>query len=132
MKKHVLQLTVVGLIKMDLIGLEQRLIISTNRFPILMDKITIKCFMFLPVLERISKKLKRVFIFKLTELEVRRPKRHLNQICCYNKMAQAMIAQKKLEVDTNLQKIDTDMITKFRVAKEKKHRKLTKPIFLSG
>ena len=38
MKNYVLRLTVVGLIKMDEVGLEQRLIILTNRFAILMDK----------------------------------------------------------------------------------------------
>ena len=38
----------------------------------------------------------------------------------YDKMAQAMIAQKSSEVDTDLQQIVTDMITMFRVAKEEK------------
>ena len=51
MKKHVLQLTVVRLIKMDQVELEQKLIITTNKFAILMDKITIKCLMLLRVLE---------------------------------------------------------------------------------
>ena len=50
-EKNNLHLTVVELIKIDLIGLEQRLIIPTNRFVILMAKITIKCVMFLRVLE---------------------------------------------------------------------------------
>ena len=35
-------------------------------------------------------------------------------------MAQAMMAQKMLEVDANLQKIGTDMITMFKVVKKKK------------
>ena len=35
----------------------------------------------------------------------------------------AMIAQKSLEVDTDLQKIGTDMITMFRLAKEEKQTK---------
>ena len=39
---------------------------------------------------------------------------------CYDKMAQAMIAQKSSEVDTDLQQIVTDMITMFRVAKGEK------------
>ena len=34
-----------------------------------------------------------------------------------------MIAQKSLEVDTDLQKIGTDMITMFRLAKEEKQTK---------
>ena len=34
-------------------------------------------------------------------------------------MAQAVITQNSLEVDTDLQKIGTDMITMFRVAKKK-------------
>ena len=34
-----------------------------------------------------------------------------------------MIAQKSLEVDTDLRKIDTDMITMFRLAKEEKQTK---------
>ena len=77
--------------------------------------------MFLRALEQISKKLKRVFIFKwLRELGARRKKTHLKRIRCYNKMVQAMIAQKSSEVDTNLQKIGTDMITMFRVAKKEK------------
>ena len=48
-------------------------------------------------------------------------------------MAQTMIAQKMLEMDANLQKIGTDMITMFKVAATKKNnRKLAKPRFLSG
>ena len=35
-------------------------------------------------------------------------------------MAQAMIAQKSSEVDTDLQKICTDMITMLRLTKEEK------------
>ena len=35
-------------------------------------------------------------------------------------MAQAIITQKSSEVDTDLQKISTDMITMFRLAKEEK------------
>ena len=104
MKKHVLRLTVVGLIKMDQVGLEQRLIIPTNRFVILIDKKTIKCLMFLRVLEQISKKLKGVFIFKLIRLGVRRMKTHLKSIRCYDKMAQAMITQDSSDVDTDFQK----------------------------
>ena len=38
-------------------------------------------------------------------------------------MMRAMIAQKSLEVDTDLQKIGTDMITIFRLAKEEKQTK---------
>ena len=38
-------------------------------------------------------------------------------------MMRAMIAQKSLEVDTDLQKIGTDMITMFRLAKEEKQTK---------
>ena len=34
-------------------------------------------------------------------------------------MAQTMIAQKMLEVDANLQKVGTDMITMFKVATKK-------------
>ena len=49
MKKLVLQLTAMGLIKMVLVGIELRLIILTNRFDILIDKITIN--MFLRVIE---------------------------------------------------------------------------------
>ena len=33
---------------------------------------------------------------------------HLKRIHCYNKMAQAMIAQKSSKVDTDLQKISMD------------------------
>ena len=62
----------------------------------------------------------RVFIFQLIELGVRHTKTHLKQIRCYDKMVQAMIGQKSSEVDTDLQKIGTDMITMFRVAKEEK------------
>ena len=47
-------------------------------------------------------------------------KTHLKQIRCYDKMAQAMIAQKSSEVDTDLQKICTDMITMLRLTKEEK------------
>ena len=64
--------------------------------------------------------MKRVFIFKLIEFGVRRTKTHLKRIRCYDKRAQAVIAQKSSEVDANLQKIGTDMITMFRVAKEEK------------
>ena len=49
MKKLVLQLTAMGLIKIVLVGIELRLIILTNRFDILIDKITIN--MFLRVIE---------------------------------------------------------------------------------
>ena len=35
-------------------------------------------------------------------------------------MVQAIITQKSSEVDTDLQKISTDMITMFRLAKEEK------------
>ena len=46
-----------------------------------------------------------------------------------------MMAQKMLEVDANLQKIGTDMITMFKVVKKKNKknpRKLAKPRLLSG
>ena len=36
-----------------------------------------------------------------------------------------MMAQKMLEVDANLQKIGTDMITMFKVVKKKKKKKKT-------
>ena len=49
MKKLVLQLTAMGLIKMVLVGIELKLIILTNRFDILIEKITIN--MFLRVIE---------------------------------------------------------------------------------
>ena len=40
-------------------------------------------------------------------------------------MAQTMIAQKMLEVDANLQKVGTDMITMFKVAtKKQKQQKI--------
>ena len=38
-------------------------------------------------------------------------------------MMRAMIAQKSSEVDTDLQKIGTDMITMFRLAKEEEQTK---------
>ena len=47
-------------------------------------------------------------------------KAHLKRIRCYGKMVKAMIAQKSSEVYTDLQKIGTDMITMFRLAKEEK------------
>ena len=59
----------VGLIKMDLVGLEQRLIIPTKRFAIYMDKIITKCLMFLRVLVN-QQKMKRTFIVKVIELGV--------------------------------------------------------------
>ena len=64
--------------------------------------------------------MKRVFIFKLIELGVRLTRTHLKQQRCYYKMAHATIAQKSSEVDTNLQKIGTDVITMLRVTKEEK------------
>ena len=56
----------------------------------------------------------------MIELGVRQTKTHLKRIHCYDKMAQAMIAQKSSEADTDLQKIGTDMITMFRLGKEEK------------
>ena len=56
----------------------------------------------------------------MLELGVGRTKTHLKQISCYDKMAQGMIAQKSSEVDTDLQKIGTDMITMFWLAKKEK------------
>ena len=56
----------------------------------------------------------------MIELGARRTKTHLKRIHCYDKMAQAMIAQKSSEVDTDLQKIGTGMITMFRLGKEEK------------
>ena len=47
-------------------------------------------------------------------------KAHLKRIRCYGTMVEAMIAQKSSEVYTDLQKIGTDMITMFRLAKEEK------------
>ena len=56
----------------------------------------------------------------MIELGVRRTKTHLERIHCYDKMAQAIIAQKSSEVDTDLQKIGTGMITMFKLGKEEK------------
>ena len=47
-------------------------------------------------------------------------KAHLKRIRCYGTMVEAMIAQKSSEVYTDLQKIGTDMITMFRLAKKEK------------
>ena len=52
-----------------------------------------------------------VFIFKLVRLKVKRIVRHLTRVvyCC--KMAQAMILQQKcMEVDFDLDRIDSEMI----------------------
>ena len=56
----------------------------------------------------------------MIKLGVRQTGKHLKRIGCYNKMVQAIITQKSSEVDTDLQKISTDMITMFRLAKEEK------------
>ena len=48
---------------------------------------------------------------------------NLDGIRCYDKMGQPMITQKSSEVDTDLQKIGTDITRMFRVAKEEKQTK---------
>ena len=47
-------------------------------------------------------------------------KTRLKRIRCYDKMAHTMIAQKSSEVNNDLQKIGTGVITMFKVAKEEK------------
>ena len=56
----------------------------------------------------------------MIELGVRRTKTYLKQMRRYGKMVPVVIAQKSLEVDSDLQKIGKDIITMFRPAKEEK------------
>ena len=54
----------------------------------------------------------------MTELRARRPQTHSKQIDYYDKMAEAMITQKNLEVDLNLQNVGADMIAMLKGEKQ--------------
>ena len=58
----------------------------------------------------------------MIELGVRRTKTHLKRLHCYDKMVQAVIAQKSSKVDTDHQKISMRILTMFKVAKKEEKK----------